>query len=85
MLKSHGKIESYEEIKQVGRNVEWLIYFQIVSRIKGNIGYKREVTKDLIDSENIILQSKGHRLTRIYKLLLQLNTEKEQVKTWMIK
>lgn len=60
MLKPHGRMKSYQENKIDRKNIKWLIYLQIVSRMREDTGTKREITKDLTDFEKIISQSKDH-------------------------
>lgn len=49
------------------------------------MGTLKEISKDLKDFETIILQYKDHLLGQIYKLLIQYDTEEEQVKPCMVK
>lgn len=60
------------------KNIQWLISFQIASRLKEAISTKRNKTKNLTDSEKTISQSKDFLLGRIYKVLVQYDTEDEQ-------
>lgn len=71
--------------KLVLREIQWLLHFQLIPRVKEDIYTERGLIRELAELEKVITQQKDHLLGRLCKPLLQYDRETEQVKMGMVK
>lgn len=61
MINTEGKIKLWQDIKE-DVNIQWLIYFQLVSRLKVIMKIEGAVLRDVTEFKQPIIKQKEHLL-----------------------
>lgn len=62
MINIQGKIKSWQDIKDEGANIQWLIYNQFLSRLKEIMSMEGGILRNETEFEQLIINQKEHIL-----------------------